>query len=205
MTWNLKWHEISNDLKSQRSWNVKCHEMSNDVGSMTPSRNTRRYTLRSVPSSPGRSFLVDCRMCKVRNLFTLHYKIWRCHIFQFFQITHNGCNVFSCPCIGQDICTIWPFVCLTETNHLSKLKWIIYLNRNRGPEIMTSPPFASLHGFSVASRKTQIEEEVLLYPFTSFVAEFGGALGLFLGFSFMTILQEIRGCFGKWSWYYLED
>ena len=65
------------------------------------------------------------------------------------------------------------------------------------PEIMTSPPFASLHGFSVASRKTQMEEEVLLYPFTSFVAEFGGALGLFLGFSFMTILQEIRGCFGK--------
>ena len=39
------------------------------------------------------------------------------------------------------------------------------------PDIMNSPPFASLHGFSVASRKTQIEEEVLLYPFTSFVAE----------------------------------
>ena len=28
-----------------------------DAISMTPSRNTRSYTLRSVPSSPGRSFL----------------------------------------------------------------------------------------------------------------------------------------------------
>ena len=28
-----------------------------DAMSMTPSRNTRNYTLRSVPSSPGRSFL----------------------------------------------------------------------------------------------------------------------------------------------------
>ena len=27
-----------------------------DAISMTPSRNTRSYTLRSVPSSPGRSF-----------------------------------------------------------------------------------------------------------------------------------------------------
>ena len=29
-----------------------------DARSMTPSRNTRSYTLRSVPSSPGRSFLL---------------------------------------------------------------------------------------------------------------------------------------------------
>ena len=28
-----------------------------DAISLTPSRNTRSYTLRSVPSSPGRSFL----------------------------------------------------------------------------------------------------------------------------------------------------
>ena len=28
-----------------------------DARSMTPSRNTRSYTLRNVPSSPGRSFL----------------------------------------------------------------------------------------------------------------------------------------------------
>ena len=30
-----------------------------DARSMTPSRNTRSFTLRSVPSSPGRSFLAS--------------------------------------------------------------------------------------------------------------------------------------------------
>ena len=40
---------------------------------------------------------------------------------------------------------------------------------------------------------TQIEEEVLVYPFESFLAEFGGALGLFLGVSFMTIWDGING------------
>ena len=47
--------------------------------------------------------------------------------------------------------------------------------------------------FWAASSKTHINEEVLLYPFTSLLAEFGGALGLFLGFSFMAIWQEIKG------------
>ena len=40
---------------------------------------------------------------------------------------------------------------------------------------------ASTVAFWAASHKTQMEEEVLLYPFTSLVAEFGGSLGLFLG------------------------
>ena len=65
------------------------------------------------------------------------------------------------------------------------------------PEIMPSLRKRNLVGFKAASRKTQIEEEVLLYPFTSFVAEFGGALGLFLGFSFMTIWEQIRRWLGK--------
>ena len=36
-----------------------------------------------------------------------------------------------------------------------------------------------------ATKTTVIETEVLVYPFSSFLAEFGGALGLFVGFSFM--------------------
>ena len=51
MSWNVKCHEMSNVMKCQMSWNADA-----GAGSMTPSRNTRRYTLRSVPSSPGRSF-----------------------------------------------------------------------------------------------------------------------------------------------------
>ena len=47
-------------------------------------------------------------------------------------------------------------------------------------------------GFTVSYAKTEVieEKEVLLYEFISFVSEFGGALGLFLGFSFLTIWEE---------------
>ena len=43
-------------------------------------------------------------------------------------------------------------------------------------------------GFLLSFVKKEIveENEVLVYEFISFVAEFGGALGLFLGFSFLT-------------------
>ena len=39
--------------------------------------------------------------------------------------------------------------------------------------------------------------QVLLYPFTSLLAEFGGSLGLFLGFSFVTISDGIQSL-AKW-------
>ena len=43
-----------------------------------------------------------------------------------------------------------------------------------------------LQGLSLMLANTRITEkrETILYPFESFLAEFGGALGLFLGFSF---------------------
>ena len=37
------------------------------------------------------------------------------------------------------------------------------------------------------TNNTMVETEVLIYPLTSLVAEFGGVLSLFLGFSFMTL------------------
>jgi hypothetical protein len=37
------------------------------------------------------------------------------------------------------------------------------------------------------------KNEELIYPFVSFVAEFGGSLGLFLGFSFMMIFDFFSG------------
>ena len=56
-------------------------------------------------------------------------------------------------------------------------------------------------GFKVEFAKTEVlvEEEVFVYGFVSFVSEFGGSLGLFLGWSFMTVwdladalLEKIR-------------
>ena len=43
--------------------------------------------------------------------------------------------------------------------------------------------------FLIAKNEIVEETEVLAYGFTSFLAEFGGALGLFLGFSFYSIWE----------------
>ena len=42
------------------------------------------------------------------------------------------------------------------------------------------------------SKYTQAEEEILVYPFQSLIAEFGGCLGLFLGFSFMALWDGLK-------------
>ena len=56
--------------------------------------------------------------------------------------------------------------------------------------------FAMLAVFSsVCIVCIQVEEEVLVYPFQSLVAEFGGSLGLFLGFSFMAVWDGMRGVY----------
>ena len=40
---------------------------------------------------------------------------------------------------------------------------------------------------SIVSTDVTVKTEELLYPITSFVSEYGGAFGLFLGFSFMMV------------------
>ena len=45
--------------------------------------------------------------------------------------------------------------------------------------------------FLLASSEVIFEEETLIYDFISFVSEFGGSLGLFLGFSFFMLASYI--------------
>lgn len=47
---------------------------------------------------------------------------------------------------------------------------------------------------------TMMEKEQLIYPLTSLVAEFGGTLGLFLGFSFLTLWDKVLLMEGRISW-----
>ena len=42
-----------------------------------------------------------------------------------------------------------------------------------------------------ASSSVIVKTEELVYPLSSFIAEFGGALGLFLGFSFMMVWDAL--------------
>ena len=52
--------------------------------------------------------------------------------------------------------------------------------------------------FAVSFSTTEILvlEEVYIYPLLSCISEMGGALGLFLGFSFLMIWDSISNCFG---------
>ena len=42
-------------------------------------------------------------------------------------------------------------------------------------------------GLSFASMEVTVKKEILIYPLTSFLAEVGGSLGMFLGFSLLTV------------------
>ena len=46
---------------------------------------------------------------------------------------------------------------------------------------------------AMASTDILEKHEELIYPFVSFVAEFGGSLGLFIGFSFITVYDLLIG------------
>ena len=65
-------------------------------------------------------------------------------------------------------------------------------------------PFQSDHftiSLASVSVYTDHEKEQLIYPPASLIAEFGGTLGLFLGFSFMTLWDEMgRLCSMKNFW-----
>ena len=52
-------------------------------------------------------------------------------------------------------------------------------------------------GFALLSTDFALEEEDYVYPLISFVAEFGGALGMFLGFSFLMVWDFVLAIIQK--------
>ena len=56
-----------------------------------------------------------------------------------------------------------------------------------------------MKGFDImfASASVVTETEELVYPMISFVAEFGGSLGLFLGFSFLLVAELLENFLAK--------
>ena len=54
-----------------------------------------------------------------------------------------------------------------------------------------------ISGYAIilANKEITVEREMIVYDFTSFVSEFGGSLGLFLGFSFFMLWDMITPVF----------
>ena len=61
----------------------------------------------------------------------------------------------------------------------------VQFHHGRGDVGFKSDKF--LFSLWAVSHYTKVSTEQLIYPVTSLIAEFGGALGLFLGVSFMSI------------------
>ena len=57
----------------------------------------------------------------------------------------------------------------------------------------------------MASKTLTRKNEVYMYPIESFVSEFGGALGLFLGFSFLMIWDIVKVIISERTKLYLCD
>ena len=51
--------------------------------------------------------------------------------------------------------------------------------------------------FNYVSSDVRVETETYVYPLMSFVSEFGGGLGLFLGFSFLTFWDGFQYIFSE--------
>ena len=75
----------------------------------------------------------------------------------------------------------------------SKFSAVSRNQRNQLLECMPVSEFSDYFAFSLwaASKKTTIKTEQLIYPLASLVADFGGTLGLFLGFSFVTLWDNL--------------
>ena len=66
------------------------------------------------------------------------------------------------------------------------LGWFCF-NLFQEMEYTADPSGIKGYMFGFSTNVVTLKEETFLYPFTSFLGEFGGSLGLFLGFSFLTI------------------
>ena len=53
--------------------------------------------------------------------------------------------------------------------------------------------------YNFASTTVRVETEVWAYSTISFIAEMGGALGLFVGFSFLSVWDFLAFVFGKYK------
>ena len=77
------------------------------------------------------------------------------------------------------------------TNCLKPCKYKKYIMVGERKQTSFSSEHFSFSLWAV-SKNTDVKMEELIYPLSSLVAEFGGTLGLFLGFSFISLWDKIH-------------
>ena len=82
-------------------------------------------------------------------------------------------------------------VCILSINyHLTEPPSLFHVHQDS--VFFASPENISGLSFGFSSNSKTVSEEVFIYPPTSFLAEAGGALGLFLGFNFVMVWDFIE-------------
>ena len=76
------------------------------------------------------------------------------------------------------------------TGCLKPCQYRMYQFVGVGEPVSAFPEYFAFSLWAV-SKKTTIKTEQLIYPLASLVADFGGTLGLFLGFSFITLWDNL--------------
>ena len=82
-----------------------------------------------------------------------------------------------------------------KTNCIRPCKYTVY-SLSEEVQIINSPGNTSV-GISLASDHIISKKEAFIFSFSSLVAEFGGTLGLFVGFSFFMIWNWVEKLFSK--------
>ena len=60
-------------------------------------------------------------------------------------------------------------------------------------------------GYNYVSTDIRYEKEAWVYPAVSFIAELGGSLGLFVGFSFLTFWDCLDYALAKCRYYQISE
>lgn len=111
--------------------------------------------------------------------------------FHFLLFSLSGCHM---PCTYMEYYKTQvrrKYYTLTiSKNNLQKKKEPIDFQE---VAYMQDPSGEKGYLFGYSTNSIIVKEETLLYPFSSFLAEFGGSLSLFIGISFLTLWDTLLG------------
>ena len=112
---------------------------------------------------------------------------------QFRQLTKTFSFSYFLTLVSREYDSIFKQLAVLESEEISSVTGCLkpchykkyILLRERSSASLKSDHY--IFSLWAVSSKTKVETEELIYPMSTLVAEFGGILGLFLGFSFISL------------------